>query len=85
MKVSCVFIDIRPTCREVAFEQGSHRKEEEVLDDNKAPADPKELPRFRRKRGSEKYLPEEQKVILTIPEMSSYCIEGDVLLNKIVD
>ena len=55
------------------------------MDVKKAPADPKELPRFRRKRGSEKYLPEEQKVILTIPEMSSYCIEGDVLLNKIVD
>ena len=49
----CVFIDIRPTCREVAFEQGSHRKEEEVLDDNKAPADPKELPRdLKRKRGA---------------------------------
>ena len=44
MKVSCVFIDIRPTYGEVAFEQGSHRKEEEDLDDNKAPADPKELP-----------------------------------------
>ena len=44
-------IFVPPTCKKVAFEQGSHRKEKEHVDDPKAPAKPKELPAdFRRKR-----------------------------------
>ena len=44
-------IFVPPTCKKVAFEQGSHRKEKEHVDDAKAPAKPKQLPAdFRRKR-----------------------------------
>ena len=39
---------------------------------------------FWEEKGAKKYLPEEQKVILTIPEKSSYCI-GGVLLNIVLD
>ena len=44
---------VPPTCKKVPFEQGSHRKEKEHVDDPKAPAKPKKLPAdFRRKRGA---------------------------------
>ena len=65
---------VQPTCNEVAFEQWSHRKEEQHLGVKEAPADPKEPPRdLRRKKGAEKCRnpPEEQKVILPIPEMNA--------------